>query len=351
MNPTLDLALIYDLDRDELMQALEELGEPKYRGRQVWEGLYQNLWPSPIEFTNIPKRLRATLADQFRFQSLEPEVIIDSKDGMTRKVLFKLQDGLQIETVLMQYESRRTLCISSQAGCALGCTFCATGQMGLKRNLSSGEILEQVLYFARELHGRGEKLSNIVLMGMGEPFHNYDACMKAIDQLNDKNGMNIGARRFTISTVGLIPGIRRFAAENRQINLAISLHAADDELRSSMLPINNKYPIGELIKACREYVQQSGRRITFEWALIDGVNDSTDQAQLLAGLLRGMQCHVNLIPLNPTMGYKGRRASRDQVQAFKRTLELKGIPCTIRVRRGIEIAAGCGQLAIHSGAQ
>jgi len=242
-------------------------------------------------------------------------------------------------------KNRRTLCISTQAGCAMGCVFCATGQMGFKRHLSSGEIVAQVMYYARMLKEENQSVTNIVLMGMGEPFHNYDNTMAAIDRLNDAEGYNFGARRFTISTVGLVPMIRRFANEKRQVNLAISLHAADDESRVSMLPINKKYKIDEVLDASRYYVSQTGRRITFEWALIHGVNDTPEVARKLAARLRGLLCHVNAIPLNPTAGYHGKGTDRQRAAVFKVALEHAGIPCTIRMRRGIDIQAGCGQLA------
>ena len=247
----------------------------------------------------------------------------------------------------MRYEKRRTLCISSQAGCALGCVFCATGQMGLRRNLSSGEIVGQVLHFERLLRDQSQGLTNVVVMGMGEPLHNYVQVMAAIDRLNHAQGLNFGARRFTLSTVGLIPQMMRFAREKRQVNLAVSLHAAEDVLRSSILPINKKYPLAELINACREYVSLTRRRITFEWALISGVNDSIQQAAQLAHLINGILCHVNIIPLNPTAGYEGSATSAMQVRQFKEQLEKSGIPVTVRVRRGIDIHAGCGQLAVH----
>jgi 23S rRNA (adenine2503-C2)-methyltransferase len=244
----------------------------------------------------------------------------------------------------MGYARRITLCISSQAGCAMGCVFCATGQMGFRRHLSSGEILAQVLYFARPLQSQDRRLTNIVVMGMGEPFHNYDNTMQAIDRLNDSSGFNFGARRFTVSTVGLPSMIRRFADERRQVNLAISLHASDDALRTSMLPVNRKFGIDEVLAACRYYAVQTGRRVTFEWALIHGVNDSPEQARNLGARLRGLLCHVNAIPLNPTAGYAGKATSRDTAVRFKAELERLGIPCTVRLRRGIDIAAGCGQL-------
>jgi 23S rRNA (adenine2503-C2)-methyltransferase len=341
-------ALIYDLDRSELIDLATTWGEPAYRADQIWQGLYQHFWNSPAEFSNLSHSLRARLGQELGFEALTPFTVLDSSDGHTRKTLFKLQDGNLIEAVLMRYDRRHTLCISTQAGCAMGCVFCATGQMGFRRHLSSGEIVAQVMYYARHLNEEKKVVTNIVLMGMGEPFHNYDNSMAAIDRLNDSLGYNFGARRFTVSTVGLVPMIRRFAAEKRQVNLAISLHAAEDDLRLSMLPVNKKYPIEAILEACREYVQLTRRRVTFEWALINGVNDSPEQAQKLAQLLKGLLCHVNAIPLNPTTGYSGKPTSGPRAAAFKETLERAGIPCTIRMRRGIDIRAGCGQLAVGS---
>jgi 23S rRNA (adenine2503-C2)-methyltransferase len=357
-----DLPFIYDLELSDLKNLFVELGEPAYRADQIWQGLYKNFWNTPEEFTNLPKTLREQLGQVLRFEALKPVSYLDSSDTKTRKTLFQLHDKRVIEAVLMKYgdpasspplssserrgeKIRRTLCISSQAGCAMGCVFCATGQMGFKRHLSSGEIVAQVMYYARMLHEQDENVTNIVLMGMGEPFHNYDNTMAAIDRLNDPDGYNFGARRFTISTVGLVPMIRRFADEKRQVNLAISLHAADDDDRSSILPVNKKHNIAKLLEACRYYVDQTGRRITFEWALIDGVNDTEEVARRLASRLKGLLCHVNAIPLNPTTGYKGRATTRQGAAKFKETLEQAGIPCTIRMRRGIDIQAGCGQLA------
>jgi 23S rRNA (adenine2503-C2)-methyltransferase len=300
---------------------------------------------------DLPDHSSIVQPGQPAFTRLQPTLLLDSSDGETRKTLFHLPDGRPLEAVLMRYERRRTLCISSQSGCAMGCVFCATGQMGFGRHLSSGEIVEQVLYYARLLAALDQPVTNVVVMGMGEPFHNYDATLEAVDRLNDPLGMNLGERRFTISTVGLVPMILRFAAERRQVNLAISLHAADDTLRSSMLPVNRKYPIAELMDACRVYVQQTHRRLTFEWALVNEVNDTPEQARLLAQLLRPLRisgavlCHVNAIPLNPTQKYAGKPTDRSRAAAFKDELERHGIPCTIRVRRGIDIQAGCGQLA------
>lgn len=339
--------LIYDLDLGELADLIKEWGEPEYRAQQIWQGLYQKLWTQPEEFTSIPKALRQRLAEHFKFSALTPEKILASKDGETIKTLFRLEDQHAIEAVWMGYNKRNTLCISTQAGCAMGCVFCATGQMGFQRNLSSGEIVEQVIYYARQLLGQNKKVTNVVLMGMGEPFHNYDATMEAIDRLNHPAGFSMGARRFTISTVGLVPAIRRFTTEQRQVNLAISLHATEDHLRSSILPVNKRYPISELLQACHEYVKQTRRRITFEWALIQDVNDSIEQARDLAHLLHGLLCHVNVIPLNPTHQYNGKATTRQRALAFCKELESLGIPSSIRLRRGIDIQAGCGQLAIE----
>ena len=340
--------LIYDLDLPDLKNQLEAWGQPVYRAVQIWQGLYKHFWFTPEQFTSLPVSLRRQLADQYNFTALIPGQVIQSSDRETTKTLFNLNDRRAIEAVLMKYDERRTLCISTQAGCAMGCVFCATGQMGFKRNLTSGEIVEQVLYYARLLRTEGEHVTNIVVMGMGEPFHNYDATMSAINRLNDPQGMMLGERRFTISTVGLVPMIRKFADEKRQINLAISLHAANDTLRSQLLPVNRKYPISELLGACRDYVEKTKRRLTFEWALIYDVNDSVEDARELARLLHGLMCHVNVIPLNPTHRYSGQTTTRQRADAFRDVMVEAGIPCTIRLRRGIDIEAGCGQLAIDA---
>jgi len=338
--------LIYDLDLSDLKNQLEVWGQPAYRAVQIWQGLYKQLWSTPEQFSSLSVSLRQQLDEQFIFTALTPDQVLQSSDRETTKTLFSLPDQRAIEAVLMKYDERRTLCISTQAGCAMGCVFCATGQMGFKRNLTSGEIVEQVLYYARLLKNEGERVTNIVVMGMGEPFHNYDATMAAINRLNDPQGMMLGERRFTISTVGLVPMIKKFAGEKRQINLAISLHAANDTLRSQLLPVNHKYPISDLLGACREYIEETKRRLTFEWALIYDVNDSVDDAHELARLLHGMMCHVNIIPLNPTHRYAGQATTRQRADAFRNVLVEAGIPCTIRLRRGIDIEAGCGQLAI-----
>ena len=336
---------IYDLALDDLTQWVLAQGEKPFRARQIWEGLYRHLWQRPEEFTTLPKRLRERMAEAFTFSHLTPVREVTSTDGETHKTLFHLPDGAPVETVRMRYVRRRTLCISTQSGCAMGCTFCATGQMGLWRNLTPGEIVEQVLYYARWLRARGDRVTNIVVMGMGEPFHNYQATMTALARLTDPEGFGLGQRRITVSTVGLVPRIRDFASSGRQYNLAISLHAADDDLRSQMLPINRKYPLGALMDAVREYIALTHRRVTFEWALIQEVNDTPEQAHKLAQLLKGVLAHVNLIPLNPTAQFHGRASSRRRIEAFRAILERHGVPCTVRLRRGIDIQAGCGQLA------
>ena len=337
-------AFLFDLTLKELTEIITDLGEPAYRAKQVWQQLYDKTVTSIEKMNGVPKSLKEKLASEFDITHLKPEVDLLSSDNHTRKILFSLPDGAQVETVLMGYHIRRTACISTQAGCALGCTFCATGQGGLERNITSGEIVEQAVFFERELRKKNDKLTNLVFMGMGEPFANYAQVMKALDTLTDPEGFNFGARRITISTVGLVPMIERFAEEQSQVNLAVSLHAATDELRETMLPVNKRYPIKELISACRTYVNKTNRRISFEWALIENVNDTIDQAKELARLLKGMLCHVNFIPLNPTTGYEGHESKRNRINVFMGILDKAGIQNTLRIRRGIDINAGCGQL-------
>lgn len=339
---------IFDLNFEELRKILIDLDEPDYRTQQIWEGLYVQFWSDAGSFSSLPLPMREKLAEKFEFNSLTVDRFMQSKDGETLKYLFKLQDEETIETVLMSYSDRNTVCISSQVGCAMGCGFCATGNMGFSRNLSTGEIVEQVIRAAGQFRTQGKKLTNVVFMGMGEPFHNYRAVMKVVGIINDKRGFSLGARRITISTVGLVPGIKQLKNENSQINLAISLHAADDELRTSLMPINNKYPISVLMEACQEYINKTHRRISIEWALIDGVNDSADQAHKLVRLIKGKLFHVNLIRLNPVKHYFGNPTGTKRAADFQSILTAAGISCTFRVRRGIDIQAGCGQLASES---
>jgi 23S rRNA (adenine2503-C2)-methyltransferase len=335
---------LYDLSLPELTALLGEWGQPAYRARQVWEWLYRHYAGSFDEMTTLPGALRERLAAETALSIGDVVLSQHSSDGQTKKVLFQLPDGQYIETVLMRYEKRRTLCISTQAGCAMGCVFCATGQMGFMRHLSVAEIVGQVMHFARELAAEEQHVTNIVMMGMGEPLHNYDNTLAAVDRLTDPAGFNLGARKITISTVGLIPAIRRYADEQRQTPLAVSLHAATDEERSRLLPVNRRWPLAELMDACRYYVAKTGRRMTFEWALIAGENDTAEQAHKLGELLRGMLGHVNLIPLNPTAGYGGVPSSPERVARFQEILAEYGVTSTVRVRRGIDIQAGCGQL-------
>ncbi|MBK6328775.1 MAG: 23S rRNA (adenine(2503)-C(2))-methyltransferase RlmN [Chloroflexi bacterium] len=335
---------LYDLSFDELTAFVTDLGQPKFRAQQVWDWLYKQFALDFEAMSNLSKPLRAQLAEQ---ATLHIGHIVDelySSDGRTKKVLFQLPDGQYIETVLMTYDKRRTLCISTQAGCAMGCVFCATGQMGFFRHLTVAEIVAQVLYFAHELAQSGEHVTNIVMMGMGEPLHNYERTLTAVDRLTDPNGFNLGARKITISTVGLVPAMRRYADEQRQTPLAVSLHAATDAERDKLIPVNRRWPIAEVLDACRYVVEKTGRRITFEWALINGENDTIEQAQALGKLIQGMLCHVNLIPLNPTEGYGGAPSSVENVDKFQEVLAAYGVSSTVRVRRGIDIQAGCGQL-------
>lgn len=353
---------LYDLTHAQLEDLLTGWGEPRFRADQLWHWLYSSLADDFAAMGNLPKPLRERLAAETDLTLLMPIATQESTTGQTRKVLFRLHDGNTIESVLMDYDERRTACISTQVGCGIGCLFCATGQDGLARNLSAGEIVAQILHFAREIQRsvieranvmgisadlQVHPVSNIVLMGMGEPLANYEAAWQAIETLTDARGYNLGARRITLSTVGLVPGIRRLADEDLPINLAVSLHAPNDELRNRLVPVNQRYPLGELMAAVREYAQKTKRRVTFEYALIAGVNDAVEQGQQLAALLHGLLCHVNLIPLNPTPGITLQPSTREQVHAFRDVLVDGGIPTTVRVRRGISIEAGCGQLRRH----
>ncbi|MGD2144817.1 MAG: 23S rRNA (adenine(2503)-C(2))-methyltransferase RlmN, partial [Anaerolineae bacterium] len=267
-----------------------------------------------------------------------------SADARTRKDLLAFPDGETVEVVLMRYETRRTACLSTQVGCAMGCPFCATGQMGFRRDLSSGEIVAQALHLARELQAEGKRLTNVVLMGMGEPLANYDNSLDAIRRLNHPEGFRLGQRHITLSTAGLVPQIRRLATEALQVTLAVSLHAATDDLRNRLVPVNRRYGLDALFDACCHYADHTGRRVTFEWALIDGLNDTPEQAHTLANRLDGLVAHVNLIPLNPSEGYARKSSNDESLKAFTKILSERHVPYTVRVRRGAGIQAGCGQL-------
>lgn len=347
---TTERPLLYDLSREEWESLLTSWGEPAFRARQIWEWLYRHLVTDVEAMHTLPRALRARLAAHFTPEGLRPLAEWRSADGRTCKWLFELPDGERVESVLMEYDARRTACISVQVGCAFACAFCATGRMGLIRNLTAGEIVAQVLHVERHVRARGRVgpgghgVTNVVFMGMGEPLSNYRHTLRAVRVLNDAAGLRLGARRMTLSTVGLVPAIRRLAHERVQVNLAVSLHAPTDELRTQLVPINATYPIAELMEAVRYYLDHTGRRVTFEYAMIADVNDSPELAAALADLLSGLLAHVNLIPLNPVPGSPWQGSSRERVAAFANVLRGRGIPTTVRVRRGIDIAAGCGQL-------
>jgi 23S rRNA (adenine2503-C2)-methyltransferase len=343
---------LYDLTQAGLGELLVDWKEPAFRARQLYRQLYVNLAPDFDSMTDLPATLRARLKAETRLGSLDLRREQMADAGDTRKVLWALPGDAVIETVMMRYPERATVCVSTQAGCAMGCVFCATGRMGLLRNVSSGEILEQVLHFERFLRrqavagdGAIDHLTNLVFMGMGEPFANYDRWYAAVERLHDPAGFNLGARNMTVSTVGLVPGIRRLAAAGLPINLAVSLHAPNDELRSSLMPLNRRYPIAELMQAVHDYIETTHRRVSFEYVLLQGQNDSPELAAELADLVAGMLCHVNLIPWNPVFGAPLERSHRRRVNAFQQVLLDRGIACTVRVERGVEIAAACGQLA------
>lgn len=371
---------LYNLSLDQLTALLAGWNEPAYRARQIYRHLYVNFAQSPAEMTDLPKSLREKLAAETRIGSLEMTKLQTADEGLTRKALFRLDDGAVIESVLMVYPDRATACVSTQAGCAMGCVFCATGRMGLLRNLQPGDILEQVIWAARELKGLSSEsrvkeeissnsklqtpnskhltihsqLTNLVFMGMGEPFANYDRWWQAVERLHDPQGFNLGARSMTVSTVGLVPGIRRLADAPLPINLAISLHAPNDDLRSELMPVNRRYPLAALFDATREYLAKTNRRVSFEYVLLEGKNDLPEHAAQLAELVRGENgheglplrlIHVNLIPWNPVPGMPLGRSHRQRVLAFQQVLLEHGVPCTVRVERGVAIAAACGQLA------
>ncbi|MDP9072953.1 MAG: 23S rRNA (adenine(2503)-C(2))-methyltransferase RlmN [Actinomycetota bacterium] len=333
----------YDLSRPELDALLAD--EPPYRARQVWEGMHRRA-TAPGSMTELPRPLRERLAARPELQpALRPAAETRADDGQTIKWLWRLAGGSAVETVLMKYPGRATVCVSTQAGCAMGCTFCATGQAGFTRQLTAGEIIEQVV--AAIAGARPERVSNVVFMGMGEPLANYNALWASVERLHDDIG--ISARHLTVSTVGLVPGIRRLAGERLPVNLAVSLHAANDALRDSMIPINRRWPLAALAEACRHYLASKGRRLSFEWAMIDGVNDRPSDAAELAAFARPLAAHVNLIPLNPTPGYPTRGTPLADVRAFRTRLLELGINATVRQNRGTEIAAACGQLAAGRG--
>ncbi|MEO6996094.1 MAG: 23S rRNA (adenine(2503)-C(2))-methyltransferase RlmN [Lacunisphaera sp.] len=352
----------YDLTHDALLTLTTKWGFSPVHGAKLWGYVYREGKEIWADMAELPLRFRAKAESELRFGRLAVAVEQQSNDHFTHKYLLSLADDRRIETVLMRYTGRVTACISSQAGCAMGCVFCATGQMGFVRHLTPGEIVAQALHvdailrrttpgtalaepLSHSPHGRHERLRNIVLMGMGEPLHNYDSVMTAIDILRDPTGLALGAKKITLSTVGVVPGIIRLADEARPVHLAVSLHGATQEERAALVPVAKKWPLAELMDACRYYIQKRERRIFYEWTLIEGKNDSPENAHAVGRLLRGQLAQVNLIPLNPTAGYDGGPTGRDAARRFQQILAEHGLPSTVRQRRGIDIAAGCGQLA------
>ena len=353
---------ILDLTRDGLRALVASWQFSPVHAARVWSYVYLEGATRFAAMPEVPARLRARLEAELALPQPAVAREAHSTDGFTRKYLLALGDGHRVETVLMRFTGRATACLSSQAGCAMGCVFCATGQLGFQRQLTAGEIVAQALHVDRVLraHGRGgplaraespspherhERLRNVVLMGMGEPLHNYEPVMRAVDILRDQNGPAIGARRITVSTVGVVPGIVRMADEARPVHLAVSLHAATQAERAALVPVARRWPLDALLEACRYYVEKQQRRIFFEWALIAGRNDTPEQAHALGRLLRGLRAQVNLIPLNPTAGYDGAPSAQSAARQFQEILATHGLPSTVRQRRGLDIAAGCGQLA------
>ncbi|MED1437542.1 23S rRNA (adenine(2503)-C(2))-methyltransferase RlmN [Aeribacillus composti] len=334
---------IYSLKYSDLKEWLEQQGEKGFRATQIFDWLYKKRAASFDEMTNLPKSLKEALAEHFDLTTLKTIVKQTSKDG-TMKFLFELHDGYSIETVLMRHNYGNSVCVTTQVGCRIGCTFCASTLGGLKRNLSAGEIVAQVIKVQQILDEIGERVSHVVIMGIGEPFDNYEEMMSFLKIINDEKGLNIGARHITVSTSGIIPKIYQFADENLQINLAISLHAPNTELRTKLMPINKAFKLPDLMKAVKYYIDKTGRRISFEYGLFGGVNDQVEHALELAELIKDLKCHVNLIPVNyvPERNYV--RTSKNQIFRFERTLKEQGINVTIRREHGHDIDAACGQL-------
>ncbi|MGH2831004.1 MAG: 23S rRNA (adenine(2503)-C(2))-methyltransferase RlmN [Actinomycetota bacterium] len=343
---------LFSLSRDEWRAFAVDIGEPAYRGEQIHRWIHVEAAGQFDEMTNLPKALRERLSERFPNVFDAPALVRTGDRGTTVKALFRFDGDALAETVLMAYPDRATVCVSSQAGCGMGCPFCATGQMGLTRNLQAGEIVAQFLWAARALRGLDlppawpRRVSDMVYMGMGEPLANYDRVWESIQRIHDPEGFNLSARGITVSTVGVLPGIKRLAAEPLPVTLALSLHAPTDQLRSQLVPLNERYPIVDLIAAARAFRRSRGRRVSIEYAMIAGVNDSIEQARTLARLLRGPaeDFHVNLIPLNPTPGFGTPGTPPEGIEQFRAELETGGVNATVRRTRGVDIDAACGQL-------
>ncbi|MFB3164101.1 23S rRNA (adenine(2503)-C(2))-methyltransferase RlmN [Neobacillus sp. 179-J 1A1 HS] len=344
-NTTLDIkkTSIYSLQLHELKEWLTNNGEKPFRGEQIFDWLYKKRVSSFEDMNNLSKGLRDKLSENFQITTLKTVIKQSSSDG-TIKFLFELHDGYSIETVLMRHDYGNSVCVTTQVGCRIGCTFCASTLGGLKRHLEAGEIVAQVVTVQQALDETDERVSSVVIMGIGEPFDNYDNMMSFLKIINHDKGLMIGARHITVSTSGIVPKIYQFADETMQINFAISLHAPNTELRSRLMPINRAYKLDDLMKSVRYYIDKTGRRISFEYGLFGGVNDSVEHAEELASLLKGLKCHVNLIPVNyvPERDYV--RTPKDKIFAFEKTLKNRGINVTIRREQGHDIDAACGQL-------
>jgi 23S rRNA (adenine2503-C2)-methyltransferase len=336
---------VYDYSLEQLRAWMKDNGEPAYRADQLYDWLYVKRVDNFEAMTNLPKTLREKLAESFRFVTLTEVDRFTSSDG-TVKFLFRLHDGHAIETVIMKHDYGNSVCVTTQVGCRIGCTFCASTLGGLKRNLTAGEITAQVVKCQQMLDASGDRVDSIVVMGIGEPFENYDNLMTFLRTVIHEKGLNIGARHITVSTSGIVPNIYRFADEKTQINLAISIHAPNDALRSRLMPVNRRYPFADVMEALKYYWNQTGRRVTFEYALIGGVNDQPEHAEELADVLlaSGILCHVNLIPVNYVPERKYVRTPREDIFRFQRILQRKSINATIRREQGADIAAACGQL-------
>lgn len=336
----MDKPVLKNMTIEEMREFLLSIDEKPFRGEQIFRWIYKGV-QSFEEMKNLPKQLINKLREYAVFDNIEIVTVQKSASDGTRKYLFKMPDGEKIEAVFMKYKYGNSICISSQAGCAMGCGFCASGIGGLKRNLQSWEMAAQLLAVQKDT---GEEIRHIVIMGTGEPFHNYDNTARFLRLVNSDVGLNISMRNITVSTCGLTEGIRRFADDFPQVTLAVSLHAPTDEIRSLMMPVNNKYPINEVLSAVKEYTKVTGRRVTFEYALVKGVNDGMEHADILASRLKGLLCHVNLIPLNEVKETGLTGADRKHAAEFKKRLEQKGIPATVRRELGSDIDAACGQL-------